>query len=246
MSKRSSIPGPGKLPLPTPRSPRALDDRILEVAREYAPKSRPRRQPWWMAGAATASVLVIAVMLVQPQRPSSIDESEMEVMPAAARDSAMGSAAPETNAINELKVKRSPRSEMDSELESVDRASSQPASSAPVATGDFFDEEIAAEQSNLALPARKTRANSPLGPKSEQGLMPLTDTELREELRMLAKLFQQGDKNEANERYERLKQRYPDHDLPETLEEALAEALADKLGDIPAKNPEARSPHPAD
>ncbi|MDX1733759.1 MAG: hypothetical protein R3228_05300 [Halioglobus sp.] len=52
-----------QLPLPAPRSPQGLDDRILSYAREKTPRVRARLLPGWMSGLAAAGIVGIAVSI---------------------------------------------------------------------------------------------------------------------------------------------------------------------------------------
>tara|TARA_R110002110_G_scaffold66978_1_gene182992 strand:- start:83068 stop:83751 length:684 start_codon:yes stop_codon:yes gene_type:complete len=56
----------GKLPLPAPRSPQALDARILSASHARAPSPRRVHYRGWLGGAVTASVIVLAVYLTGP------------------------------------------------------------------------------------------------------------------------------------------------------------------------------------
>ncbi|RLQ22023.1 hypothetical protein DWB85_08770 [Seongchinamella sediminis] len=53
------------MPLPSPRSPRELDERILARARAAAPQQHRRGPLAWAGGLATAAVLVVAVYLLR-------------------------------------------------------------------------------------------------------------------------------------------------------------------------------------
>lgn len=57
-----------ELPLPAPKSPDALDDKILSYARRMAP-GRRSVAPRWAAGLATVGVVLLAVFIAEPQRP---------------------------------------------------------------------------------------------------------------------------------------------------------------------------------
>jgi hypothetical protein len=90
-------------PLPTARSPRELDDRILAHARSNAP--RPARRPAfaWGGGLGAAAVLVLAVYLVNPDdasrsrsAPPLADNTERPAEePAASEAQAKASAPPQ-------------------------------------------------------------------------------------------------------------------------------------------------------
>ena len=63
MRDPDTLPEGGKLDLPSPRSPRDLDEKILRYAREHAPAPERRGRPAWVAGLATASIAGIALLL---------------------------------------------------------------------------------------------------------------------------------------------------------------------------------------
>lgn len=54
------------LPLPGPRSPRALDERILASARARVAAGRPAGPPGWVLGLTAAGVVGVAVLLALP------------------------------------------------------------------------------------------------------------------------------------------------------------------------------------
>lgn len=63
MNESENILAGKKLPLPSPRSPAQLDERVLAEARKALPRQKTYRQPWWFAGSAAAAVVVVAVTL---------------------------------------------------------------------------------------------------------------------------------------------------------------------------------------
>ncbi len=75
--------------LPQRRSSQALDDKVLDYARQAArqtvqqraPQSRPNALPWWMTGLATASVAGLALLLVtgEPGLDPQVNISESTV-----------------------------------------------------------------------------------------------------------------------------------------------------------------------
>lgn len=89
MSERKPIPKDSELPLPSPRSPRALDDKILAYAKAKAPHRKAWLRHPWVAGMVTASVVAVAVFITEPEqtlptlqqapvpRPAEIDFMEL-------------------------------------------------------------------------------------------------------------------------------------------------------------------------
>ena len=64
MTDPDTLPEGGTLDLPSPRSPRELDEKILRYAREQAPEPERRGLPVWVTGLATASIAGVALLLV--------------------------------------------------------------------------------------------------------------------------------------------------------------------------------------
>ncbi|MEM1112673.1 MAG: hypothetical protein AAGI11_12255 [Pseudomonadota bacterium] len=61
---------PERLPLPSPRSPESVDKRVLEFARDHAPRAGHRNtRTWWAGGMATACVAMVAVFIAAPEQP---------------------------------------------------------------------------------------------------------------------------------------------------------------------------------
>ncbi len=195
MSTRNDLPGEGKLHLPSPRSPAELDGRIINAARERAPRPRSQRHPWWMAGAATACVLVVAVLLVKPQQPAPQFESKLSSAPEASKNRALKHARDDSSAgsIQKLELRRYPEKDSQTGMEmGLSMQSPSPAAEA------------------AALEPNKASA------------VP-TDSELYQRLEMLADLIKEGKEEIAIEAYEKLKREYTDDSLPKTLDEALIE-----------------------
>jgi hypothetical protein len=100
MTDPDTVTEGGTLDLPSPGSPRELDEKILRYAREQAPEPERSSLPFWVKGLATASIAGVALLLVQSQWPGSsspevdLDESSAE-MASAARVLGPQAAAPE-------------------------------------------------------------------------------------------------------------------------------------------------------
>jgi hypothetical protein len=204
----------GKLPLPSPRSSSELDERILRAARERAPASRPQRQPWWIAGAATASVLVIAVTMSLTE-PPSFDGSEESATVTAVRASAPA---------QKMKRERSEMLEMSARREMSDHAAAQPAAAARmgVASDSLAEEavsEYALAPATLAPEAKIARKSAQAAPEFN---LSITPQGLSEKLQTLSELVRQGEREQAQLEYEALKKSCPDCDLPEELDQAIA------------------------
>ena len=215
MSKIDDRLRESKLPLPSPRSSDELDERILRAARERAPASGSQRQPWWLAGAATASVLVIAVTMSLNESPS-FDASEESATVTAARASAPA---------QKMKRERSETLEMSASMEMSDQAAAQPAAARMGIASDSLAEEAVSEYA--LAPANSAPApEAQIARKSAQAAPELNPTNtprgLPEQLQVLSDLVRQGEQEQAQINYEALKKSCRDCDLPEKLEQAIA------------------------
>ena len=200
----------GELPLPSPRSPQDLDQRILAYARDNTPRSRPLLRPTWMAGAATACVLVVALLVGGPQQQApmesearkseSVSEAPLPVTPAAAPTAqqaagAQAEAAAPAASARAYKLAGDRDTRNDSEL------------SQAAADAGLQDMPAAQEES----------ADMISGP--QPGAEPQW---LAARIHEIALQLENGDQQAAREAYHALRQQCPDCQLPETLEEALA------------------------
>jgi hypothetical protein len=203
----------GKLPLPSPRSSDELDERILRAAREQAPISRPQRQPWWLAGAATASVLVIAVTMTWTEL-APFNASE---------ENAAASAAKASIQVNKLKRESSEMAEMDASMEMSDQAAAKPAAARMGLSSDAMNEEMISEKALApTVRAPEVRESAQAAAELQRPTSPPT---LIEQLQMLSELVRQGEEEKAQIDYEALKKACPDCDLPEKLDQAIAKYL---------------------
>ena len=64
-----------KMPLPSPQPPRGLDEKILAYAIQKQPEKKPYRPSLWLSGLATASIVLVTVIIALPtqQHVSSTD-----------------------------------------------------------------------------------------------------------------------------------------------------------------------------
>jgi hypothetical protein len=227
MSTQNNLPGQGKLPLPSPRSPAELDERIINAARERAPYPRSQRQPWWMAGAATTCLLIVAVLLVQPEQPPvTHSESMLSSAPKASKTRALKNTSDDS--IQKLELRQ--YSEKDSKAAMETGVSVQSPSQATEAaverSYDFMAEEMDGSTSpnrNIAIwddAATLEPNNASAVPKG---------SELYQRIEVLADLIKNGNEDIAIEAYEKLKQEYSDGRLPKTLDEALKEYQSRKI-----------------
>ena len=211
MSKqRQDLPG-DKLPLPQPRSPQELDDKILAYARQRAPHRNTSWIPgWtsgWTTGLATASIVAIAVFITQTQQSApSFNEKAQPTAEEAIRSMSSAPAAPTAGRISS---KASPaKKSMQREMLTEQLA---PASSAAIAQEQLADMALAAD--TIAMP--KAAANA-------DGIGRLDDQQLKLQLEQSARLLEQGHESQAREAYQALRLECPGCDLPETLDLWLA------------------------
>jgi hypothetical protein len=201
----------GELPLPSPRSPDGLDQRILAYARDNAPRSRPLLRPAWMTGAATACVLVVALLVGGPQQQAPL-ESE------ARKSEAVGEAPLPATPAAAPTAQRAGGAQLEA---------TAPAASARAAhklagdrdTRNYSELSQAAADAGLQdLPAaQEEAADMPSDPQ------PVGEPQwLAARIHEIALQLENGNQQAARDAYRALRQQCPDCQLPETLEEALA------------------------
>lgn len=216
MSKqRQDLPG-DKLPLPQPRSPQELDDKILAYARQRAPHRNTSWIPgWtsgWTTGLATASIVAIAVFITQTQQ-SAPSFNEM-AQPAAEEAIRSMTTAPAAPAAARISSKASPaKKSMQREMLTEQLA---PASSGAIAQEPFADMALAAD--TVGMPKAAAIAD---------GIARMDDQQLELQLEQFASLLEQGHESQAREAYQALRLECPGCELPETLDLWLASQRED-------------------
>ena len=200
MSKPGRETDEGQLPLPSPRSPRELDERILAHARENAP-DRNRHTAGWLGGLATTAALVLAVYLT-----NLADQGPLAPQPAAPELAAPELAAPEEEKVGAaemaaatLETRAKLKASADSDAPSPARAERQALPAAPVTEARFDSAGIAADQA-------------------------VTAPDLQASLARLQDLLAEGEPDLARREYAALRDACGECDLPDTLEEALEQA----------------------
>lgn len=201
----------GELPLPSPRSPDDLDQRILAYARDKAPRSRPLLRPAWMAGAATACVLVVALLVGGPQQPAPIDTETRKY-----------------ESVSETPVPAPPAAAPTAQQ----AAGAQPEAMAPAASAraahklasdrdtgnDGAPTRAAADAGLRDIPAAQEEAADMINDPQPAGEPQWLAARIHE----IALQLETGDQQAARDAYHALRQQCRDCQLPETLEEALA------------------------
>ena len=187
----------GELPLPSPRSPKALDDRILAQARHSAPAKQGASPLGWASGLATAAVLVVAVYLVNLTETGTV--TNPPVADALQEDESAGAAASSTlTEVATATIQAEPQPKL--------KLSAQARTEADFAARGGAEEMATAP---AAAPAAKdAKAHSP-GPDVNKALL------------RLQALVGAGELQQAENEYAELRRRCAACALPEELDKAL-------------------------
>lgn len=214
MSKhKQDLPG-DRLPLPLPRSPQALDDKILAYARERAPEKQhgwiPRWTNGWAAGLVTASIVAIAVLITETQQPAPIyrystESAPLEYEQRDAEDTVM-SAPITAHAPAAAKIGREPAPQKKARKQELRAEQVAPQAFGVIAQEEFSDSEIAADT-----------AATPRATLETSKRVRMDDSQLEALHNHFSQLLQQGHEVEAREAFLALRQECPSCDLPETL-----------------------------
>jgi len=199
-----------ELPLPSPRSPGELDDKILSYSRSMAPTQQPWLQRHWAAGLATAGVLVLALFITVPKQPvpgvGPLPDRALE-------ETSFSSAAKRSKAapaaVRELRMLQ----ERDEAAVAEDAAEPLPAKS------PILQAEMMASDTMPAARAKQAAAGLAL-PAEREGI-----------LHRCIELMQAGDTEQARALYGELRTQCPECALPDTLEQAISQF--DKTGSAP-------------
>jgi hypothetical protein len=207
-----------KLPLPSPRSPRDLDDRILNHAREHAPPTRLFVQPRWLAGLATASVLLIAVFITEPEQSTP----EFRAITPTDEDVATPSLSSKTTMADKPAARMKMSSDIASPTRNIQKYELRKGQKQLI-------QEISADaQTEAAAEADMARDDKTAGiALGSANSVTYSDTEIRNQLRRCADLLQQGQATQARAAYQQLRSECPACDLPATLEQAIETLSAD-------------------
>jgi len=225
MNKRDA--GDKKLPLPQPRSPNHLDERILGYARDRVPERRRISRPAWIGGLATAGVLVVALFITQPEAPaphyeSSAPAAKTSAHDAVADDASAGSAAQDA-------ATRAPASPPDAaplqfELRLQTQRAERSAGPAPEAPAVGAPERAA--QPEPPASAARVLEESPGLAASAAKMETFYADQLTGSLDYCADLLEDDEEERARDCYATLRRACLGCNLPETLEAALAERAA--------------------
>lgn len=198
MSKQKTGKGDGGLPLPSPTSPPALDDKVLGYARDRASSNAKEKTPArtgllghpWATGLVTASVVAIALFISEPQQPSPT----LQRMPIGADNTLDKPAAPARGWMAE---------DLSAEMD---------------VTTDMPKAKTAKSE---ILQPQETMAGAP----AEQALIHSAEPQEREDtaatLTRCAQLLREERTDEAEALYRQLRERCRECQLPETLQAAL-------------------------
>lgn len=221
-----------KLPLPKPRSPRALDATILEYAQKHAPPGQRAGYRHWISGLAAASVIGVAVLIAVPAQKTPLPTTEYDAKfekpvpaanaPAAEDEDESAARWSDRAALGEPRTFHanafaSPKRSGD--MTRLQHNTVAPEASAGVA-GAVSHSAAAAVARDSAVPT--TQAQTPVAET------PVADVEWQQALQHCLALLPSaasGDRSAAERCYQTLRQRCRDCDLPQTL--AAAAALHD-------------------
>lgn len=200
------------LPLPSPRPDRALDDRILDYARDHAPRPPAPAPGRWVAGLATAGIVAVALLIALPRQPAK-QAVEQEASPGVAASPAPGLPAAarlaESDRLPVAKMQASPTKETAAEPGREAGASGR-LQGAPAADSDLAGAAREAAEESVA-------AAAPAAPPAEQ----VTARALAQDLQHCADLLRSGHDREARAAYQSLRDACAHCELPDTLEQAL-------------------------
>jgi hypothetical protein len=218
MSKqRQDLPG-DKLPLPQPRSPQQLDDKILAYARQRAPQKDtswiPGRTAGWTTGLATASIVAIAMFITQTQQ--SAPSFKEYAQPAAEQRHAEEAIRPIPTAPAAARISSKPQRMKQAMKRKMLTEQLPPPSSDAIEQEQFADMELAAGTAAI-----------PKAAPNKDGLARMDDQQLELQLEQCARLLEQGHTEQAHEAYQALRLECASCDLPDTLDLWLASQRED-------------------
>ena len=195
-----------RLPLPEPRSPRALDERILARARDAAPQRSGWSRPAWAGSLVTASVIGISLLISEPDQPAPVLDAPAYSVEKEISAFRAGSATPPA-AVETIKGEP-PRSGMG-------MLQDNPADSA--------DMSLQRAEQRAARPANAKTLSADFAAMEERALAPAPQASAKlsaASLETCLELLEGGAKAKAQTCYKDLLKTCPDCGLPETLQEA--------------------------
>ena len=186
------------LPLPSPGSPRELDDKILAHARANAPAGKRAGPLAWGSGLATASILVVAVYLTNLT---------------GSNDPAAPAQAPVAEEVS-LQPENAPAAPAAMKMQARSRAADEASLAADYAdtVKDLTTETGASEGHAGAMPANDQKAEADAA---------VIKPPIRDRLEQFRAMLQRGQEEQARMEYAELRDSC-DCKLPQTLEQALA------------------------
>lgn len=222
MKQRKPNRSDDTLPLPSPDSPKALDDKVLAYARSQAPAKASLPRPRWVGGMAAASVLAVAIFITQP-RPET---TRLRSAPPATELSAPGRSAADAPNAKQIAAP-APRQKIMRTSDQLTFGNSYGAAAeAPLPERALSDE---------ALPANPATDRDHV--RQELKALELETTQVTpvaadsavffDSLHYCAALLQRGEEDAARSAYRELRKACRDCKLPETLEQAINGLPAD-------------------
>ena len=222
MKQRKPNRSDDTLPLPSPGSPKALDDKVLAYARSHAPAKASGPRPRWLGGMAAASVLAVAVFITQPLP----ETTRLRSTPAAPELSAPGRSAADASNAKQMAAP-APRQKMLRSSEQLTFGNNYGAAmEAPLPEQALSDEALPA---NLATDRDHVRHElKALELETTQVTPVAADSAVFiDSLHYCAALLQRGEEDAARSAYRELREACTDCKLPETLEQAINSLPAD-------------------
>ena len=223
MKQRKPDRSNNTLPLPSPGSPEALDDKVLAYARSQAPAKTSLLRPRWVGGMAAASVVAVAVLITQPQ----LETTPPRSAPPATELSAPGGMAADAPNARQVAAPAARHKMLRSgdqlEFRDNDGASANP----PMAEQSLSEEALLTNPATnpdrvredlKQLQLEAAPAMSPLAANSAVDL---------DSLQHCAALLQRGEEDAARSAYRELREACRDCGLPETLEQAINSLIPD-------------------
>jgi len=216
MKQRKPNRSDDTLPLPSPGSPKALDDKILAYARSQAPAKTSLLRPRWVGGMAAASVLAVAVFITQPQP----ETTRLRSAPPATELSAPGRSAGDASNARQVAAPAARQKMLRSSDPVMSENNYGASADAPLPEQVLSDEALPA---NPATDRDHVREDlKELEWVADQATPVTADSAVFvDSLHYCAALLQRGEDDAARSAYRELREACRDCDLPETLEQAI-------------------------
>ena len=214
------------LPLPTPTSPRVLDDKILAYARQHTPTKASYWQPRWATGLAAASITAMAVFIGLPQQTAinGAQESDLTLIESAMMADQMPVQSKPPNSVANARATMSKERPARIEHYSVSDEAMEMEVETEHADTTVIERLVPAtaiKQRQLAGAASQENNSGPAALALAASPIVLDEPELRIILGRQAQRLTNGETAQADAEYQALRDNCPACELPETLLQAL-------------------------